>query len=94
MDGDGNDDLAVQCEDEDGAFFEGDTTATLTGQLTDGPPPTLITGTDSICIAPGQGLTPVPSPGAERSGAGPLRARPEPQRDSRDNASLGPRVSA
>ena len=46
---DGIVDLVVQVEDIDGTFQEGDTIATLTGELFDGTP---IQGTDSICIMP------------------------------------------
>lgn len=46
---DGYDDLVLQIEDMDEAFQEGDTTATLTGNLYDGTP---IEGTDTICIVP------------------------------------------
>lgn len=42
-------DLIVQIEDFDGVFSEGDTIATITGNLFDGTP---IQGTDSICIVP------------------------------------------
>ena len=46
---DGYEDLVVQIEDTDGTFIVGDTTATLTGVLSDG---TTIQGQDSIRIIP------------------------------------------
>lgn len=47
VNGDGFPDLVVQFEDVDGIFTQGDGTATVTGQLTDGTP---FEGSDSICI--------------------------------------------
>jgi hypothetical protein len=44
---DGFDDLVVQIEDSDCVFSPGDTTATVTGNLSDGTP---FEGTDTICI--------------------------------------------
>ena len=49
---DGNDDLVLQIEDEDGVFNEGSTIATLTGSLYEEYGGTLIEGSDSICIVP------------------------------------------
>jgi hypothetical protein len=46
---DGFDDLVVQIEDQDGAFSEGTTIATITGNLYDG---TAFEGCDEICIVP------------------------------------------
>jgi hypothetical protein len=46
---DGCDDLVVQIEDQDGVFENGETEATITGNLYDG---TAIEGTDTICIVP------------------------------------------
>ncbi|PXF56192.1 MAG: hypothetical protein C4B58_14320 [Deltaproteobacteria bacterium] len=46
---DGCDDLVVQIEDQDGVFENGETEATITGNLYDG---TAIKGTDTICIVP------------------------------------------
>lgn len=46
---DGYNDLVVQIEDTDQVFEEGDTTATVTGNLNNGMP---IEGSDSICIVP------------------------------------------
>ena len=43
------DDLVVQIEDQDGVFENGETEATITGNLYDG---TAIEGTDTICIVP------------------------------------------
>jgi hypothetical protein len=49
VDSDGYDDLVVQIEDDDLVFEEGDTTATVTGNLNNGMP---IQGSDTICIVP------------------------------------------
>lgn len=49
VDSDGYDDLVVQIEDDDLIFEEGDTTATVTGNLNNGMP---IQGSDTICIVP------------------------------------------
>ena len=46
---DGYEDLVVQIEDNDKAFSEGESSATLTGKLHDGVP---IEGEDAICIVP------------------------------------------
>ena len=46
---DGFGDLALQIEDVDGTFQEGQGEATLTGELFDGTP---IEGSDTICIVP------------------------------------------
>lgn len=45
----GYEDLVIQIEDVEGVFAEGDTSATLTGNLIDGTP---IQGTEDICIVP------------------------------------------
>jgi hypothetical protein len=52
---DGFDDLVVKIEDIDGIFSPGETTATLTGNLSDGP---AFEGADSICIVG----SPTPAP--------------------------------
>jgi Leucine-rich repeat (LRR) protein len=49
VNGDGYADLVAQIEDMDGIFAEGDSMATLSGQLNDGTP---FDGVDSICIVP------------------------------------------
>jgi hypothetical protein len=49
---DGFEDLVVQIEDADGTFEEGDTVATLTGNLKEEFGGTPIEGTDTICIVP------------------------------------------
>ena len=49
---DGFEDLVVKIEDKDGVFAEGDTTATLTGNLLPEFNGTPFEGTDSICIVP------------------------------------------
>ncbi len=46
---DGYEDLVVQIEDSDRVFSEGDTSATLRGNLSGGTP---IEETDTICIVP------------------------------------------
>ena len=49
VNGDGLNDLVVQIEDIDGTYEEGETTAALSGKMTDG---TSIEGYDSICVVP------------------------------------------
>lgn len=50
VNGDGLDDLVVQIEEADGVFSPGDTTATLTGNLSPEFDSAPFEGTDSICI--------------------------------------------
>jgi hypothetical protein len=52
VNGDGIDDLLVQIQDKDGVYEEGDSFATLSGNLTAEFGSTNIKGTDSICIVP------------------------------------------
>lgn len=52
---DGFDDLVVQIKDSAGVFSPGDTTAIVTGNLSDG---TLFGGTDTICIVGNPSLAP------------------------------------
>jgi len=58
VNGDAYDDLVIQIEDIDGAFSDGDTTATLTGKLKPEFGGTFFEGTDTICIVGNGGNAP------------------------------------